>query len=270
MSDKFISWEEAVVWLKGQENQHELVKSCFYDDPLSSAAERYYNSSEWQELREILPKSPGKALDLGAGRGITSYALAREGWETVALEPDRSNIVGAGAIRLLARESDLKIQVEENWGEELPFSDSCFDLVHGRQVLHHARDLNQFCREIARVLRKGGMFIATREHVISKQDDLNVFLKSHPLHYLYGGENAFLLREYIQAIESAGIHLIQVFNPYQSNINLFPETRISLKKKLADKIKLSWPNLIPDFLLNIIGAFNNTPGRLYTFVGHRK
>ena len=42
-----------------------------------------------------------QALDLGAGRGISSYALAREGWQVTALEPDPSMLIGAGAIRSL-------------------------------------------------------------------------------------------------------------------------------------------------------------------------
>ena len=46
----------------------------------------------------------GQALDVGAGRGIASYALAREGFTVTVLEPDDSHLVGAGAIRSLAEE----------------------------------------------------------------------------------------------------------------------------------------------------------------------
>jgi len=80
--------------------------------------------------------------------------LAKDGWQVTALEPDPGSTVAPRQYAPLARESGLPIQVEENWGEQLPFADESFDLVHARAVLHHARDLGQLCREAARVLKK--------------------------------------------------------------------------------------------------------------------
>ncbi|MDP2278273.1 MAG: class I SAM-dependent methyltransferase [Nitrospirota bacterium] len=264
-----VTWEEAVIWLRQQPDKTELVKDCFFDDPLTDAAERYYRSTEWQAVRELLPAHPGKALDLGAGRGISSYALAKDGWQVVALEPDKSPIVGAGALRALATESGLPISVVEDWGESLPFPDESFDLVHCRQVLHHARNLSQLCREIRRVMKKKGAFIATREHVISRKEDLPVFLNNHPLHNLYGGENAFKLKEYISAISGAGFRLTHILNPFESDINLFPNTISGLKVDLSGKMKWPWPRLIPDMVLKFLGSLIRTPGRVYTFVGRK-
>ncbi len=167
--------EEAVLWLRTQPDQQQLVRACFYDDPLLDAAARYYASTEWIAVRGLLKGNRGMALDLGAGRGISSYALARDGWKVSALEPDPSEVVGAGAIRSLARDAKLDIGVEQNWGESLPYPNAAFDLVYGRQVLHHARDLHQLCREAARVLKPGGTFVATREHVISRAEIFRIF-----------------------------------------------------------------------------------------------
>jgi SAM-dependent methyltransferase len=268
MSAELSSWEEAVAWLRNQPDQADLVRVCFYDDPLLAAAERYYASTEWAAVCKLLAGRRGMALDLGAGRGISAYALARDGWNVTALEPDPSVVVGAGAIRALAREANLNIRVEQEWGESLPFPDASFDLVLGRQVLHHARDLRLLCREAARVLMPGGLFIATREHVISRHEDLQAFLDAHPLQKIYGGENAYLLSEYKRAIIMAGIRLDALLNPYQSDINLYPETTLSLKRRLARKFHLPQV-LIPDFLPTLIGAMSHAPGRLYTFVGHK-
>lgn len=261
-----MTWEEAVLWLRQQPDQAELVRACFYDDPLLAAAERYRQSTEWQAVGDFLPRPPGKALDLGAGRGISSYALARDGWETTALEPDPSPVVGAGAIRALSREAGLKIEIVEDHAEELPFKDGTFDLVYGRQILHHAADLVRLCREAARVLKPGGLFIATREHVISRPSDLQQFLNDHPLHKFYGGENAYRLNEYRSAIKEAGLTIIKVLNPLQSEINLFPETVEQIKARLAAKIGFPWPGIIPRFLLTILGTQFRLPGRLYTFI----
>lgn len=270
MSDSTHTWEEAVLWLKSQPDQTDLVRACFFDDPLVAAAERYYHSSEWAAVRALLPPSPGFALDLGSGRGISAYALARDGWRVVALEPDPSAIVGAGAIRALSAESGLGIEVVQESGEQLPFSDSRFDLVHCRQALHHARDLGQLCREIGRVLKPGGGFIAIREHVISRGEDLPAFLESHPLHSRYGGENAYLLDEYKRAIDAGGVRLIKVLNPLQSEINTFPETLRDIKRGMARRVAFPFPELIPNFALGLRGRFLRQPGRLYSFVGVRR
>jgi SAM-dependent methyltransferase len=258
-----------VLWLKSQPHQGELVKACFYDDPLLASAERFHSGTEWQAVRELIGPARGRALDIGAGRGISAFSLAKDGWATVALEPDASHVVGAGAIRRLAAEAEAQIQVVETWGEALPFENASFDLVHVRQVLHHAHDLPQLCREIGRVLKSGGLMIAAREHVLSRRQDLGEFLRCHPLHALYGGENAFLLDEYLDALKAGGIKITKVLNPLESNINLYPQTLDSLKARIASKFWLPSCALIPDVLLSLRGKFMNEPGRLYTFFGHK-
>jgi len=265
-----ISWEAAVQWLKAQPEQVDLVRACFFDDPLRAAADRYYRCAEWAAVRSFIGPSLGHALDIGSGRGISAYALAMDGWQTTALEPDASREVGAGAIRQLSAETGVKISVVENWGERLPFEANTFDLVHCRQVLHHAHNLPLFCQEAARVLKPNGIFIATREHVLSDPSDLQVFLDGHPLHRLYGGENAFLLQEYTSALAAADIKLTRVLNPLQSSINFFPESKRDVKARLARKLCLPWPGVIPDWLLSWAGRFVRNPGRLYSFLGHKR
>lgn len=269
-NQKLMSWEDAVTWVRNQSDQEELVRHCYYDDPISAAAERYYKSREWQAVCAYLPKHSGSALDIGAGRGISSFALDKTGWKVTALEPDLSDIVGSGAINQLISEARINIKVVNEWGESLPFSPQTFDLVYCRAVLHHARDLRQLCAEIERVLKPGGYLIATREHVISKKTDLPAFFESHPLHRLYGGECAYLLKEYKNAIKDSGLHLKRVINPFESDINLFPETKDSIKSRLSSKLKIIPKQLIPDFILNLYALYSRAPGRLYSFVAKKK
>ena len=264
-----MTWEGAVAALKAQPGQRALVEACFYDDPLLAAAERYHASSEWAAVRALVGRGGGAALDVGAGRGISAYALARDGWRVTALEPDGSAMVGAAAIRTLAEQAQLNIEVVQTWGEQLPFEDAAFDLVHCRQVLHHARDLKQLCRELARVLRPQGLLIATREHVIAQPGDLQAFLDSHPLHRLYGGEHAYLLDEYTGAIERAGLRLQEVLNPYASDINTYPETVQDIKRRWARKLRLPSSTLIPDAALRWAGSRKSLPGQLYSFVANK-
>ena len=269
MTDYPMTWEEAVAWLRDQPDRQDLVRACFYDDPLPDAAERYLRSTEWRAVRAELPKPGGCALDLAAGRGVASYALARDGWQVVALEPDLSRLVGCGAIRALVAATGVSIEIVEEWGEELPFEDARFDVAHCRQALHHARDLAAMLGEIGRVLKPGGIFIATREHVISRRADLPQFFDAHPLHHLYGGENAYLLKEYVDAIHAADIEIMKVLNPFASDINLFPRTRAEMKAVLARRFLFPFPSLLPDRLLSWYGARSDAPGRPFTFVGRK-
>ena len=260
-----ISWEAAVQRLRSDPTAQDLVRACYYDDPLTMAAERFFHSSEWVATQTLLPPV-GRALELGAGRGIASYALARSGWTVTALEPDASALVGASAIRALAKDSGLAIEVIETWGEALPFGDASFDLVYCRAVLHHSRDLDLLCREAARVLKPEGSFFALREHVISRAEDLPAFLNAHPLHRIYGGEHAFLLSDYLRAIRLAGLRNTHLLGPYSSDINLFPESMAGVKRRIAARLHLPGFSWIPDAALRLMDWQSNAPGRHYSFV----
>ncbi len=277
MNDKMLTWEESVQSLRNQPEQKELVQYCYYDDPLESAAERFAQSEEWFAVTQLLKqKIPGQVLDIGAGRGISSYAFAKAGCSVTALEPDSSNLVGAGSISNLFKNTGLPIQIVQEWGETLPFANNTFDIVYGRAVLHHAKDLKQLCKEAARVVKPGGYFLATREHILSRKEDLQNFLDSHPLHHLYGGENAYLLEEYTDAIRSSGLQIIRSFNPLESVINYFPlsksqyqsQVKNSLARRFGETLasKLAMFEQVQSLYSWYMSRKLDTPGRLYSFL----
>ena len=270
------TWESAVRWLRGQREYEQLVRDAYYDDPLDACAQRYWASNEWAAVREWLPKG-GRALELGAGRGIASYAMAREGFAVVALEPDESALVGAEAIRGLAATTGSNIEVVVGVSENLPLPSASFDLVLARAVLHHTRDLQAACREVMRVLKPGGRFVVLREHVLSAQADLPQFLDAHPLHRLYGGENAFLLSHYVGCLESAGLTVRKCLNPFQSAMNFAPRTEAQLRSEILDRalrIGLLRRLVSPVFeipgvwpaVFHLLGRLDRRPGRHYSFI----
>lgn len=230
------TWEDAVRWLRDQPGRQDIVRDAYYDDPLIDAADRYWQSNEWIAVRSLLGTGPGDALDAGAGRGIASYALAKDGFTVTALEPDPSELVGGGAIRNLAREASLPITVEENLSERLPFDDASFDVIFARAVLHHIADLPAAMREFHRVLRPGGVFVAAREHVISSASDLPAFFDTHPLHHRYGGENAHPLNVYQDAIRQAGLVIDRTIGSLDSPINYGPQSTAEVHQRIVAQL----------------------------------
>lgn len=272
----FKTWEEAVCWLMEKPEYRELVKSCYYDTPRQTAAERYLRSEEWHALKRYLPSGKGKVIDLGAGHGITSYALAKDGWQVTALEPDSSQLVGWKAIKLLAEENQLPISIMTENAENILSEDATYNLIFARQVLHHAHDLSKLFQESFRVLKPGGRMIAIREHVISSDRDLPKFLASHPLHHLYGGENALRLDQYLTAIETSGFIIEKTLRPFDSAINYAPFTQKSLYQEISNRLS-KYPggillgnflsvNLIFSIFLKVLSRLDRRPGRLFSFI----
>jgi 2-polyprenyl-6-hydroxyphenyl methylase / 3-demethylubiquinone-9 3-methyltransferase len=106
---------------------------------------------------ERLQLQPGalKVLDVGCGGGLLSEPFAALGCEVTGV--DRS-LPTLNAARAHAARSALAIRYLEASAESLPFDAQTFDAVVCCDVLEHVDDLGQVIREIARVLRPGGVF----------------------------------------------------------------------------------------------------------------
>ena len=96
----------------------------------------------------LLPAAPKVAVDLGAGTGLLSRALARRVPRVIAVEPDERM-----AAVLLAR--DPVIEVAPGRGEAIPLPGASADGVFVSSAWHWM-DPERTVPEIARVLRDGG------------------------------------------------------------------------------------------------------------------
>ena len=212
-------------------------------------------------------------VDLGAGTGIASYAFLQSGAKKVyAVEPDPSDEVGRGAILRWCQNSP--VELVDAFAENLPLADASIDIFYGRQVLHHIHDLAGAMREVYRVLKPGGLFIACREHVVDDERQLALFLERHPMHQLAGGENAYSLDTYVSTMQSSKLQLKQVITPLDSVINAFPEARsneeLALLKRRILRRKLGLFGVVLAEL-PLIGQWlwhlhKSIPGRMYSFV----
>jgi SAM-dependent methyltransferase len=274
-----MSTAEAIEHLREDPEYAELIRDSYLGPDTREASSRFESSAEFEETKAVVGGFQGReVLDLGAGTGIASLAIANAGAARVfALDPDPSPVVGRGAIASL---SEDRIEIVDGVGEAIPLPDASVDIVYGRQVLHHTRDLDAVAREANRVLRPGGIFFCCREHVVAGDEELAAFLESHAVHRLAGGENAYRLDQYVGAVERSGLRLRHVWGLYDTVINAFPVVRTNEELKEQRRTMLGKPLAALGPLAGRLPGTSRLvhkrlephtyPGAPYTFVAERR
>lgn len=272
------TWEQAIERLRADPQHRAMIEASYLTADVVENARRFGAGEEFDATLALIARHvPGaaKVLDVPGGNGIATYAFASRGFEVSTVEPDGSASVGRGAIRRVLDHYGLQADIVAAYGEALPFPAGYFDVVYVRQGLHHAKDLRRMVAEYARVLRPGGLLLGCREHVVDNYgESLQRFLDSQVDHQLYGGENAFTLADYRAAIESAGLALVEVIEPYDSPINLHPNSVPELGRKVLETTAgRLLRKVLPDRTVVAIGLWqlkrSRRPGRLHTFVARK-
>jgi SAM-dependent methyltransferase len=97
----------------------------------------------------------GRALDVGCGPGaLTSELAGRLGAQNVAAIDPSQPFVEA------ARERNPAVDVRRAPAEQIPFADDAFDFALAQLVVHFMADAVAGLREMARVVRPGGVVAA--------------------------------------------------------------------------------------------------------------
>lgn len=109
-----------------------------------------------REVFGIMNPQRKRVLEVGAGTGRDSLALAKAGAEVVTLDyvPESLHLIHEAADAAGAR-----VAVVGGDGLEMPFADGTFDLVFHQGLLEHFRDPIPLLRENVRVLKPGGVLL---------------------------------------------------------------------------------------------------------------
>ena len=170
-----------------------------------------YATGEHKSGRELqlvveyaAPTGKERVLDIGTGAGHTALALAPRVSEVVLSDPVDAML--AAARRLFQTAGLWNAQFVRAGAEQLPFPKASFDIVTTRLAAHHFDDVALAMRQVARVLRPGGVFIfvdtTAPENPESATYQDEVELLRDPTH-----KRIYTEREWAAFIEQAGFRV---------------------------------------------------------------
>lgn len=135
-------------------------------DRFNSASDSFSEIMERPAVARLVGNVAGAlVLDLGCGAGPYSIWFAERGSRVSALDLSETMIALAGQ---KATERGLRIDFRiADVRQPLPFTDAEFDLVFTATALHYVEDLAGLFREIARVTKRTGHFVASVLHPMS-------------------------------------------------------------------------------------------------------
>ena len=150
-----------------------------------------------------------RVLDIGCGAGGITAALAGEYGAAEVLGIDVEAPVCAAA-RDLARRRGVADRVEIRQVEPGPlaFPDGSFDVVFSKDSIVHIADKESLARDVFRVLRKGGWFVAS-DWLTSRDGAPSAAMK----HYLDCEDLGFGMASpgrYRKALEAAGFDSVEL------------------------------------------------------------
>jgi 2-polyprenyl-3-methyl-5-hydroxy-6-metoxy-1,4-benzoquinol methylase len=287
-----MTWEETISYIRNEKEYKELVADAYLDADLILNVKRFSSSPEFSDTLELIGKYKTgnlNILDVGCGNGIAAVSFASMGHSVVAIDPDPGPSVGTGAVEKLKADLHLQnLSVLTTTAEEMHLPGEMFDLVYCRQAMHHAADLNLFVRNITRYIRKGGLLMTVRDHVVFSRKDKEKFLSEHPLHKFYHGENAYTPEEYRAAITMAGLEVQAELRFFDSPINFFPlslpdlrtraqKEEVAIRNKLKQKLGIL-AHLLPAYFFYKTFVFDPEamldekffPGRMYSYLAVKK
>lgn len=171
-----------------------------------------------RDRRSLRPFEGLRLLDIGCGGGLISEPMARLGAAVTGADAAAENIEVA---RLHAEQSGLAIDYRAVTAESLLAEGAQFDVVLALEIVEHVADPQQFLTTCARLLRPGGVLIASTLNRTPQSFAAAIVGAEWVMRWLPRGTHAWsrFIRpdELAGMFEAAGVRVVDragmVFNP---------------------------------------------------------
>lgn len=182
------------------------------DDPYSSTF-TYGRMKAERFIEAALDTVPlgGRFLDVGCGTGFQVARLRELGFDVVGLEPGEE-------LRRRAQANNPGVPIEDGDIERMQFEDESFDGVLAIEVIRHVPNPGLAVREVARVLKPGGVGILTAAPLwslngyslinqVTSRVMIPTFTKQRMSFLSQGGARDLLLAAGFSSVEMHGVLL---------------------------------------------------------------
>lgn len=200
-------------------------------------------------------------LDIGCGNGRSTFKLTDLDINIMAFD------VSKGAIRQAEQRARAAKQAARTRffladAMRLPLKASVMDYVLVYGVLHHVPDPRATCRELARVLKPGGVYFGSENNETVFRRAFDWLQKVWPIWYEEAGPEALISATTMnEAFSSTGVSIrtrSSVFLPPHL-INLLPNGLGKSLLKLGDRVGRALPGLDRNGGLILIEGVKSTP-----------
>ena len=178
----------------------------------------YIDDEHWAGIAENFDRIiegldfEGKSvLDVGAGRPWAAKNFALRGAHAVAIDVVAHPVVGLGRGWEMMKEAGIDFELFVGDSENMPYASNAFDYVFISAAMHHTNFMRALAREMARVLKPGGMLLAINEPFRSASEDEADLLLQSALPELRHGitERRPSAAEYFRAVAAAGLEITE-------------------------------------------------------------
>ncbi|MEH7417631.1 methyltransferase domain-containing protein [Neobacillus drentensis] len=201
------------------------------------------------EMAEVTGKE--ELLDVATGGGHTANAFAPLVKKVTAVDLTQEMLTAAE--KFVKGNGNQNVEFIKGDAENLPFSNGTFDVVTCRIAPHHFPNINEFIKEVFRVLKQGGQFLLD-DNVVPEDDQYDHFYNKIEKWRDYSHFRAWKKSEWIRMLEFAGFEIVEwhrfeknfYFDSWCNRMNLSKDEKkklteyfISTSGKIKDKFKIT-------------------------------